>query len=83
MRRLTTTALTAVATALLLTSCGASEAEKQRDCLNAIRARAEGDASKPKACEAISDDDYNTLIIGEVISDTDLSDLLTPTPGTP
>jgi hypothetical protein len=83
MRRLTITALSVAATALLLTSCGASEAEKQEDCLTAIRARAEGDKAKPKACETISDDDYNTLIIGEVISNTDLSDLLTPTPSTP
>ncbi|MEW5658339.1 hypothetical protein ABGT92_23835 [Streptomyces cinereoruber] len=77
MRRLITAAITA--TLLLLTGCGASEVEKQEACLDAIRARAEGDRAKPKACEEISDDDYNTLIIGEVIENTDLSDLLTPT----
>lgn len=79
MRRLIASVVAAAGAVLLLTSCGKSEAEKQRDCLTAIRARAEGDTNKPKACEAISDDDYHTLIIGEVLKDTDLSDLLTPT----
>jgi hypothetical protein len=73
------TAAALVVTALLLTGCGASEVEKQEACLDAIRARAEGDRAKPKACEEISDDDYNTLIIGEVLKNTDLGDLLTPT----
>ena len=54
-----------VAVALLvatLTACGKSEAEQQADCQKALTAEATR-TNRPEACEPLSQDDYNTLLM--------------------
>lgn len=58
-----------------VTACGQSEAEKQASCYDAIKARTEGDKAKPQACKDLSEDDYNTLVMGWVLEKTGLDEL--------
>ncbi|MFE7972992.1 hypothetical protein [Streptomyces shenzhenensis] len=74
MRRTTTTA--AVLLACLLVAGGAvgcsdskSQDEIAKDCVAALKARAEGDKKKPKDCEGLSEDDYQTLLMSHVLTD--------------
>lgn len=43
-----------------------------QDCAVALSNRAEGDYDKPDACKGVKRDDYDTLVIGQVIEDSGL-----------
>lgn len=64
----TTSVRTVIATAGLMLACGSLTACGQRyddradDCLYAFRERADGETAKPKACDAMKDDDYAALV---------------------
>jgi hypothetical protein len=62
-RRRTAAAAALLAAGLLTAACGggSSYSDKAEACARAIAARPAGDSAKPKACEAITDDDYATL----------------------
>lgn len=75
MHRTTTIAALTLLAALTLAGCGKSDAEIQDDCYQAIGERAAGDKSKPKACEALSDDDYQTLLLGWVLKQEGLDEV--------
>jgi hypothetical protein len=78
-----------IAVGLTLTACtGESSDAKAHRCEQAIEARTAGDKAKPKACDAISDDDYNTLNVAHALTSSgvvdsdghvDLDKLLSPT----
>ncbi|WP_432010163.1 hypothetical protein [Streptomyces cucumeris] len=72
MRTHATTAAATLAAGLLLTACssGPSQEEIAKQCVAALKDRAEGDKSRPSACKGLSEDDYNTLVIGQAIDDT-------------
>lgn len=75
MRTRTTLAAATAALLLTLTGCGDSQAETEAKCVKAVKARAEGDKSKPKACDSLSEDIYNTLVIGAVLEEEGLGNL--------
>jgi hypothetical protein len=73
----------AVATAVLLAlgvaGCGSGDGPKTQDeiaaqCVPALKARAEGDGSKPKACEGLTEENYDTLVIAIALEDVGLID---------
>jgi hypothetical protein len=74
MRR-TTTALLAV----LLTMGGVASCSSQKsyeeitaDCAQALKDRADGDNSKPEACEGVKKDDYDVLRLSQGLEDSGL-----------
>lgn len=38
-------------------------------CEKALAARAEGDKAKPDACDGLKQDDYDALLVGQVLKD--------------
>ncbi|MFI2078490.1 hypothetical protein [Streptomyces triculaminicus] len=72
--RASTAALALLLTAL--TGCAAqpTQAELETRCATAIANRAKGDTAKPAACEALTQDDYETLVIGHGLSETGIVD---------
>ncbi len=69
MRR--TTALLA-ATLLLAgaaVGCSKSYDETVKDCTQALKDRADGDKKKPAACEDVKADDYDALLMSQVLQD--------------
>ncbi|CAM5718334.1 hypothetical protein [Streptomyces fumanus] len=69
----TTTALLAAVVLLGGGAAGCSESKSQdeiaKDCVAALKARAEGDKGKPKDCEGLGDDDYDALLMSHVLTD--------------
>ena len=68
---------TALLAATLLLAGGAvgcsdekSYEEITADCAAALKDRAEGDKAKPEACEGVKEDDYQTLLMSQVLEDT-------------
>lgn len=59
-RALTALAVTAAA-AIGLAGC-ASYDDHVKDCTAAVKARADGDTSKPEACEPLKEKDYNLIV---------------------
>lgn len=57
-----------------VTGCGQSYEEKTEDCLTALKARAEGDKSKPAQCEGVKRKDYLTLVMSVAIDDLGWTD---------
>jgi hypothetical protein len=59
---------TAIAAVLLAagTACGKSEAEQQADCQKAIT-ETSTEKNKPEACESLSQDDYEVLLMDWVL----------------
>lgn len=37
------------------------------DCVQALKDRPEGDTGKPKACEDVKEDDYQTLLMSHIL----------------
>lgn len=72
--RASTTALVLLLAAL--TGCAAqpTQAELETRCATAIADRTKGDNAKPAACEPLSQDDYETLVIGHGLSETGIID---------
>jgi hypothetical protein len=71
------TAITAAALLAGLTSvtgCGQSYEELTQDCLKALKARPEGDKSKPAECEGVKRKDYLTLVMSVAIDDLGWTD---------
>lgn len=69
----TATALLAAALLLAGGAVGCSSEKSQdeiaKDCVAALKARPDGDKAKPKDCEGLSDDDYQTLLMSHVLQD--------------
>ncbi|MET7944268.1 hypothetical protein [Streptomyces sp. NPDC005302] len=40
-----------------------------KNCTHALKARPDGDKTKPKDCEGLSEDDYQTLLMSHVLKD--------------
>lgn len=61
-----------IAAALLIPLAGCSSQPTQEEiaksCVKALSARADGDKAKPKDCNGLSDDDYNTLLMSNVLT---------------
>lgn len=57
-----------------VTGCGQSYEEKAEDCLTALKARADGDKSKPAECEGIKRKDYLSLVMSVAIADLGWTD---------
>lgn len=73
----TRTALTAVllAFAALTAACGKSEEEIAADCQKALAAAKDATKSnRPDACEGLSQEDYNALLISQTLKDTGVID---------
>ncbi len=69
MRTRTTTATVLLLAAL--TGCSSSEQPKTQEeiaalCAPALKARPEGDTSKPKECEGLTADNYDLLVISTI-----------------
>jgi hypothetical protein len=45
-----------------------------RACVKALKVRPEGDKAKPKACNGLKEDDYQTLLMAQVIDDLGWTD---------
>lgn len=73
--RIITTLALSLTVAFGATACGQSEADKQAKCYDAIKARTEGDKSKPEACKDLPQDDYDTLLMGWVLEKTGLDEV--------
>ena len=67
MRRTIAIAATLLALTAGATACAKSQDEIVADCLKALDQRAEGSKTKPEACKPLSDDDYQTVLMGWVI----------------
>jgi hypothetical protein len=39
-------------------------------CVKALKARGDGDTGKPKDCEGLTEDNYTTLVMSQVLHDT-------------
>lgn len=75
-RARTITAL--LAAAVLLAGCGGpSYDESIQQCMAAVEVRYLDDKTKPKACEPITDKDYNVINMHKTLRD---AGLITPTP---
>ncbi|WP_151898280.1 hypothetical protein [Streptomyces sp. C8S0] len=73
MRTRTTTAAIALLLATL-TGCSSSEQPKTQDeiaarCAPALKARPEGDTSKPKECEGLTTDNYDLLVVSSAVDE--------------
>ncbi|MGW0626448.1 hypothetical protein [Streptomyces sp. NPDC002758] len=64
-------ALAAALIAIGVVSCSneKSQDEIAKDCVAALKVRADGDKKKPKDCEGLSEDDYQTLLMSHVLTD--------------
>ena len=75
MRR-TTTAL--LAGCLLLgggtAGCSKSYGDVVKDCVAALKERPEGEKAKPDACEDVKQDDYDALLMNQVLGDLGWTD---------
>lgn len=69
--RLTTATLTAALLITGLASCGSppTQDEIATACVKALKARANGDTSKPKDCDGLTEDNYTTLVMSQVLTD--------------
>jgi hypothetical protein len=83
-------AVIAAVTLAFVAGCagGESYSDKTDHCASALKVRTAGDTSKPKECEGVKDDDYQTLVVANslhssgVVDDdgnVDLDKLLSPT----
>lgn len=72
MRRTTTVLLTTLLALAGVAGCSAEKSYEQltADCAAALKDRAEGDKAKPGACEGVKEDDYQTLLMSQVLEDT-------------
>ncbi|MFF9787156.1 hypothetical protein [Streptomyces nigrescens] len=52
-----------------VTGCAQSYEELTEDCLTALKARPDGDKSKPAECEGVKRKDYVTLVMSVAIDD--------------
>ncbi|MEW1753467.1 hypothetical protein [Streptomyces angustmyceticus] len=71
------TAVTAAAVLVGLagfTGCGQSYKELTEGCLTALKARADGDKSKPAECEGVKRKDYTALVTSVAIDDLGWTD---------
>jgi hypothetical protein len=63
--------IAAIAAVLAITAgaagCSKSQDEIVADCTKALDHRAEGDKTKPEACNDLSKDDYSTVLMGWVL----------------
>ncbi|MFC0844457.1 hypothetical protein ACFH04_12190 [Streptomyces noboritoensis] len=62
----------AVLCAAALAACGSdkpSDDEIAHNCAKAVKERAEGDKSKPAACNGLGDDDYTALLVSKSMDD--------------
>ncbi|MFD8545694.1 hypothetical protein [Streptomyces sp. NPDC059649] len=66
--RIRTAAVGIVLLAGLAAGCGQSYDEMANDCLAALKARPDGDTSKPSECADIKKDDY-TVLVGSLALD--------------
>lgn len=57
-----------------ITGCGQSYEELTESCLTALKARPDGDKSKPAECEGVKRKDYVTLEMGVAIDDLGWTD---------
>ncbi|MEU2510544.1 hypothetical protein [Streptomyces syringium] len=73
--RIRTAALTLLLAAPLA-ACAAepTRLEIEQQCEQAIEDRAKGDRAKPAACEALPQDDYDTLNLSHALTETGLID---------
>ncbi|TDU73493.1 hypothetical protein [Streptomyces sp. KS 21] len=73
--RTRTAAALLLATALLAgCSSQPSYDESVEQCVKALKARPEGDKSKPKPCEPLKEDDYNLVVMNKVMGDLGWTD---------
>lgn len=72
--RALTALVLAAAAALGLAGC-ASYDDHVKDCMAAVKAREDGDTSKPEACKEVKEDDYTTIVMHQVLVDEGLDDL--------
>lgn len=88
------TALLAAALLLAGTAVGCSKSydETVKDCVSALKERADGDKSKPDACDGVKDDDYSALVVSQALEgsgwvdengDVDMEKLLNDATATP
>ncbi|MFJ6608196.1 hypothetical protein [Streptomyces lydicus] len=52
-----------------VTGCGQSYEELTQDCLTALKARPDGDKSKPAECEGVTRKDYLSLVMSVAVDD--------------
>lgn len=45
-----------------------------KDCMQAVKERAEGDKSKPAACDELKKDDYTAVVMNQVMDDLGWTD---------
>lgn len=67
-------AVAALAAALLVGGLVGCSSQPTQDeiataCVKALKARADGDTDKPKDCEGLTEDNYTTLVMSQVITD--------------
>ncbi|MEU8998847.1 hypothetical protein AB0C95_29160 [Streptomyces caniferus] len=75
MRIRTTVTAAAVLVGLAgVTGCGQSYEELTEGCLTALKARADGDKSKPAECEGVERKDYTALVTSVAIDDLGWTD---------
>ncbi|MFJ6501419.1 hypothetical protein OG280_40930 (plasmid) [Streptomyces virginiae] len=74
MRTRTITVLLS-ATALLAGCSGEpSYDESVEECVKAVKARTEGDVTKPKPCESLKEDDYTLVVMNKAMGDLGWTD---------
>lgn len=71
MRHTTATLLACLLFAGGAVGCSSEKSQDEiaKDCVTALKARADGDKAKPKDCEGLSEDDYQTLLMSHVLTD--------------
>lgn len=67
--RIRAAAVGVVLLAGLAAGCAQSYEEITKDCLAALKARADGDKSKPAECEGVKKSDYFDLVMSVAIDD--------------
>lgn len=55
-------------------SSGKSYDDTVKGCVTALKARADGDKTKPDACKDVKDDDYTALVMSQVLDDNGWTD---------
>ncbi|WP_031152824.1 hypothetical protein [Streptomyces erythrochromogenes] len=74
MRTRTITVL--LATTALLAGCSGEPSydESVEQCVQAVKARPEGDKTKPKPCESLKEDDYTLVVMSKTMGDLGWTD---------
>lgn len=72
--RIRTAAVGIVLLAGLAVGCSQSYDEMANDCLAALKARPDGDTSKPSECEGLKRKDYTALVASVAIDDLGWTD---------